>query len=191
MVPCEPFLVAYSASSVFTPTNASYNTSNGNLELTVGSGHGVTTSDTVRITPESLVFTCDMDNNATEHSYPQSGQPVYGNYTNVTATSTSTITVNVGTAGTDKQWTPSAATYDPATGLLELTIGTGHGLTIDEGVVIADNSLTFTCTMDGNSSQKKYPRPAIDRAGGRSIPTVAVSDTTITVNVGVSPADKL
>ena len=72
-----------------------------------------------------------MDNDATEHSYPQSGQPVYGNYTNVTATSTSTITVNVGTAGTDKQWTPSAATYDPATGLLELTIGTGHGLTID------------------------------------------------------------
>ena len=75
--------------------------------------------------------------------------------------------------------------------MLELTIGTGHGLTIDEGVVIADNSLTFTCAMDGNQSQKTYPRPSIDRAGGRSIPTVAVSDTTITVNVGASPADKL
>tara|TARA_B100000131_G_scaffold271618_1_gene272085 strand:- start:55 stop:996 length:942 start_codon:yes stop_codon:yes gene_type:complete len=132
-----------------------------------------------------------MDNDATEHSYPQSGQPVYGNYTNVTGTSTSTITVNVGNAGTNKQWTPTDATYDPATGLLELTIGTGHGLTIDEGVVIADNSLSFTCTMDGNSSTKTYPRPTIDRAGGRSIPTVAVSDTTITVNVGASPADKL
>ena len=45
--------------------------------------------------------------------------------------------------------------------------------------------------MDGNSSTKTYPRPTIDRAGGRSIPTVAVSDTTITVNVGASPADKL
>ena len=182
---------ASAASSVFTPTNASYNASSGDLELTIGSGHGVTTSDTVRITPESLVFTCDMDNDATEHSYPQSGQPVYGNYTNVTGTSASTITVNVGNAGTNKQWTPTDATYDPATGLLELTIGTGHGLTIDEGVVIADNSLTFTCAMDGNQSQKTYPRPSIDRAGGRSIPTVAVSETTITVNVGSSPANKL
>ena len=182
---------ASAASSVFTPTNASYNASSGDLELTIGSGHGVTTSDTVRITPESLVFTCDMDNDATEHSYPQSGQPVYGNYTNVTGTSTSTITVNVGNAGTNKQWTPTDATYNPANGLLELTIGTGHGLTIDEGVVIADNSLTFTCAMDNNQSQKTYPRPSIDRAGGRSIPTVAVTDTTITVNVGASPQNKL
>ena len=180
---------ASAASSVFTPTNASYNTSNGNLELTVGSGHGVTTSDTVRITPESLVFTCDMDNDATEHSYPQSGQPVYGNYTNVTATSTSTITVNVGTAGTDKQWTPSAATYDPATGLLELTIGTGHGLTIDEGVVIADNSLSFTCTMDGNSSNKAYPR-ATDPITGKWLSVFNVDYNKLSINVGKSPLRK-
>ena len=181
---------AYSASSIFTPTDATYNAGNGNLELTVGSGHGVTTSDSVRITPEALTFTCTMDNNATEHHYPQSGQPVYGNFTNVTATSTNTITVNVGTAGSDQQWTPTNASYDPATGDLVLEIAS-HGLTLDEGIVIADNSLTFTCAMDGNSSQKTYPRPTIDRAGGRSLPISAFTTDTITVNVGASPADKL
>ena len=54
------------------------------------------------------------------------------------------------------------ATYDPATGQLVLTIGSGHGLTIGEGVVIADGGLSFTCTMDGNTSTKAYPRNGID-----------------------------
>jgi len=182
---------ASAASSVFTPTDASYNAANGRLELTLGAGHGVTTSDTVRITPDSLVMTCGMDANATEHSYPQSGHPAYGNYVNVESTTTGTITVDVGTPGTNKNFTPTDATYDPATGLLELTIGTGHGIDIDEGLVINQDSLTFTCTMDGNQSQKTYPRFGKDYWNGRSLPTVAVSDTTVTVNIGTSPANKL
>ena len=51
-------------------TNATYNGVTGDLVLTIGS-HSYTTSNTVKIAPNSLTFTCDKDNNATDHSYPR------------------------------------------------------------------------------------------------------------------------
>ena len=152
---------AGAANTVLSPTNATYDGGTGLLELTVPSGHGVTTSNTVRIAENSITMTCGMDNNATEHSYPQVGQPAYGNNRPVTAVSTTTITVDVGQAGANTTFTPTNATYDPVSGLLVLTIGS-HNLSLDEGIVIANDSLTFTCTMDGNQSQKTYPRAAVD-----------------------------
>ena len=181
---------ANAATALLSPTNATYDASNGLLELTVGSGHGVTTSNEVRIAENALTMTCGMDNNVTEHSYPQIGHPSYGNNRPVTATSTNTITVDVGTPGVEKLFTPTGAEYYPDTGILTLTIGSGHGLTIDEGIVIADDSLTFTCTMDGNQSQKTYPRASVDYVSGRSIPITAYTDETISVNVGISGANQ-
>ena len=63
-------------------------------------------------------------------------------------------------------------------------------MSIDEGIVIADDSLTFTCGMDNNQSQKTYPRAGIDYASGRSIPIVATTAETITINVGQSGANQ-
>ena len=54
----------------------------------------------------------------------------------------------------------SNATYDPTTGLLELTIGS-HSLTTSNSVKIKNGSLIFTCDLDGNTSQKAYPRPSL------------------------------
>ena len=48
-------------------TAATYNPSNGNLEMTIGS-HSFTTSDTVTIGADKLSFTCDADNHATSHT---------------------------------------------------------------------------------------------------------------------------
>ena len=175
---------------IFTPTTATYNPANGDLTFTTATAHNLTTSNTIRFQPESLVFTCDMDNDATEHRYPQDGQPAFGNNLVITGTTSNTVTVNVGTAGTDVQFTPTAGSYDPATGIMTLEIG-AHTLDVGEGVVIADNSLTFTCLMDGNQSPKTYPRPSIDRVSGRSIPIAGKTATTISVNVGKSPADRL
>ena len=45
--------------------------------------------------------------------------------------------------------------------------------------------------MDNNQSQKTYPRAAVDYVSGRSIPIVATSAETITVDVGVAGANKL
>ena len=174
----------------YTPSTATYNPANGDFIMTV-TGHSVTTSNSISLSPESFTFTCAMDGNATEHSLPQSGQVAYGNALVVTATTADTFTINVGASGPDQQWTPTDATYDPATGALVLTIGSGHGLSIGEGVVLDDDSLSFTCTMDGNTDTKTYPRSGHDPYSGRSIPIDSVSDTTITLNVGVSPANKL
>ena len=175
---------------IFTPTNATYDPANGNLTFTTATAHNLTTSNSVRFQPESLVFTCDMDGDITEHKYPKDGQPAYGNNLPVASTTTNTVTVNVGTSGPNVQFTPTGATYDPATGILTLEIG-NHTLDVGEGVVIASDSLTFTCAMDGNQSQKTYPRASTDYAAERSLPITGKTATSISVNVGVSPANKL
>ena len=85
-----------------------------------------------------------------------------------------------------QQFTATGATYDPATGLVVATIGS-HTLDVGNLINIADNSLTFTCTQDGNGSNHSYPRPT-DPASGANLPILATTSTTITFNVGVSSA---
>ena len=106
---------------IFTPTNATYDPANGNLTFTTATNHNLTTTNSVRFQPESLVFTCDMDGDITEHKYPKDGQPAYGNNLVITGTTTNTVTVNVGTSGPNVQFTPTAATYDPATGIMAVS----------------------------------------------------------------------
>ena len=86
------------------------------------------------------------------------------------------------TAGTT--FTPSGATYDPATGDLVLTIGS-HSLVVGQRVRILDGAIRFTCSQDGNSSNHDYPR-STDPASDTDLVITAEDATTITVNVGVS-----
>ena len=88
------------------------------------------------------------------------------------------------TSGTG-QFTPTAATYDPATGEMVLTIG-AHLISPGDTVRLTTASLTFTCTSDGNSAQIAYPRTT-DPAAGKELLVNATGLTTITVNVGASP----
>jgi len=83
-------------------------------------------------------------------------------------------------------FTPSAATFDPATGVMELTIGT-HALTTDHFIKIAPLGLTFTCAHDSHATNHSYPRSGgADTVYNKSVAITAVSATTITVNVGTS-----
>ena len=104
-----------------------------------------------------------------------------------------------GTAPT--YYTPGVGTnYDPATGELEFAIG-AHSHEVGQKVLIAPNSLTFTCALDGNVAQKTYPRASgedgtatgagdnrgeADPAYNKDLNIIAVTATTITVNVGTS-----
>jgi hypothetical protein len=109
-------------------TNVSYDSSTGRLTFT-SNGHGLTTSSQIRIKKESLTFTCGLDNNATQHKYPRTTDPIFDNkldftgasagYTgslsgdysliiNIIAKTTNTFTVRVTNAVVD---TPSAAEY--------------------------------------------------------------------------------
>ena len=83
-------------------------------------------------------------------------------------------------------FTPTGATYDAATGVMVITIGS-HSLALGRRITIADNSLTFTCSQDGNGSNHTYPR-STDPASGANLEIIATTATTITVNVGASPA---
>ena len=81
-----------------------------------------------------------------------------------------------------QQFTPINATYDPVTGISTITI-VNHGLSVDDHINIATNSLTFTCDLDGNATPHTYPR-VTDPAAGQYIRIESVTDNTITVNVG-------
>ena len=174
----------------FTPTDASYNPASGDLVLTIA-GHGLSVNDSINIAENGLTFTCAMDGNASQKTYPTSASSNYQKYVQITSVTADTLTVNIGNAGADELFTPTNATYDPATGDLVLTIGT-HGLAVGEGIVIDNNSLTFTCAMDGNSTNHSYPRSGIDEYSGKSATITAVDYTngTITVNINAAGTNR-
>ena len=168
----------------YTPSNASYNTSTGDITLTLGN-HNVSIGDTIFIRDSALTFTCNMDSNQAQKTYPRPGIDPYANKgIEVTGVAGTTVTINVGSAGTDRFYTPSDADYNPVTGDLTVTIGQ-HGLGVGRNVVLADNSFTFTCALDGHGTQHNYPRPGIDPYAGKSIPITNVGLTTHTVTNAV------
>ena len=92
----------------------------------------------------------------------------------------------------NSSFTPTAATYKPATGVLTLTIGT-HSLQIGDEIYIAEDGLRFTCALDGHATYHDYPRGSgVPNATGHDgffeapCRITARTDTTVTVNVGIS-----
>ena len=81
-------------------------------------------------------------------------------------------------------YTPTNATYDPATGVAVLTIP-NHGLTNGDFIKFAPESLVFTCATDSNQSQHAYPR--VGDGNYNAFMEITASDaTTVTVNAGIS-----
>jgi len=81
------------------------------------------------------------------------------------------------------QLTPTGATYISETGLLTLTI-VNHGLTLANTVTLDNNSLVFRCSRDNFTSDHPYPR-ATDPAAGQTLEIIALTEDTITLDVGV------
>ena len=79
-------------------------------------------------------------------------------------------------------FTPTAATYDPTTGFLVLTIGS-HTIKVGDQIKIAPYSLNFTCSMDSHASDHLYPRDTDPFGNSKGIVVDAVTSTTITVKV--------
>jgi hypothetical protein len=85
--------------------------------------------------------------------------------------------------------TPTNATYNPANGVLVLTIA-NHGLINGDAVVLDTGSICFTCSKDSNNSTHCYPR-ATDPAAGQYLTVSNVTTNTFRVNVGASaPSDQ-
>ena len=163
-----------------TPTNATYNATTGDFVIYFGSAHGVTTSDQISLDDNSFTFSCDMGRSATTKTYPRPGSdPQAGQNMPVTAVTTYSITVNVGTSPL-VEWNVTNAVYDPATGTTALTIG-AHNLEAGTSIKLKDESLIFKCTKDNNVTTHAYPR-----AAGKYQPTTYqdgnCSDVLATVN---------
>ena len=168
--------------STHTPYNATYDASTGEFVAFIGS-HAFEAGDMVMIKPNSVVFTCTLDGNVTEHAAPAAHHPAYRTPVELTAVTADSITMNIGTGtgGTHtyvrsevgaidsdalvftdpasyvKHYTPTTATYNAVSGASVLTIP-GHDLTTEDYIEFTPYSFTFTCAQDGNATEHSYPR---------------------------------
>ena len=140
--------VTASTGGQFTPTKANYTSRTGVLILTIPN-HGLTTSDTIQIADDGLIFTCDEDQFFTEQPYPRSTDPASGQNLTITTVTTDTITVNVGSGG-----------------------GAGTGAAI-EAVVGAGGTLALNVTSAGTGY--KNPRIVIPEPVYENMEVVGVS----------------
>ena len=116
--------------------------------------------DFVTVDENGLIFTCEMDDRATKHSYPRKSDPAYNSPLAVKAVSGDVITVFVGKSPI-VNYTPTGATYEPTTGVMELTIGS-HSIVAGQSIKLAEGGVTFSCAQDGNTANKAYPRSLTD-----------------------------
>ena len=140
--------IIVTAAVTHTPSKANYTSRTGVLRLTVAN-HGLTSSDTIRIADDGLIFTCDEDQHFTEQPYPRSTDPASGQDLTITSVTTNTITVNVGSGG-----------------------GAGTGAVID-AVVGAGGTLALSVTSAGTGY--KNPRIVIPEPVYENMEVVGVS----------------
>ena len=135
--------------------------------------HGLGVGRNVVLVDNSFIFTCDLDGNVEQKSYPRPGtDPYAGKSIEIT---------NVGFT----EHTPTNVSYDAATGVVEFTINS-HGFNNGDYIMVADGSLVFTCDLDGNVAQKAYPRAGYDLPSNRWMEVSIVSGDVFSINVGPS-----
>ena len=132
-----------------------------------------------------------MDDQFSLHTYPRSTDPVSNSWLSVGNVTTNTFTVNVGTT-LPVTYTPSGATYDPVTGLMELTIG-NHTITANTSIKLTQGAITFKCDEDSQATQHAYPRATIDThtatTGTTYNPTTGIMNITTTAAHGMRTGD--
>ena len=203
-------------------TGTSYDPLNGNLVIQTASSHGLSVGDLIRINDGGITFTCATDGNGSLHPYPRSTDPASNKILTITAVTTNTFTVNVGTSSdtsthafhsavansikkVNARFNVINAVYNGGpgvkdvhneTGLNEgeivLTLDRAHNLSSGNTIMIVDNSLIFTCTMDNRATEHPYPRstdPASRKTSGLNNGILGVtirSTTKLLVQVGPS-----
>ena len=101
-------------------------------------------------------------------------------------------TIDTTKSVSNSTFTPTNATYSPSTGNMTITIGS-HSLTVGQEIFILEGGITFTCALDGNATLHPYPRASgVPNVTGHDpfwnapIKITSVTDTSITLNVGIS-----
>jgi hypothetical protein len=87
--------VDYYIPTYFTPSNVTYDPVTGVAVFTINN-HGFSDGQKIKIAQESLIFTCTLDGNATEHAYPRRTDPAFNNWLSISNATTNTFEVTVG-----------------------------------------------------------------------------------------------
>ena len=161
-------------------TGTTYDPATGLLKMFIGD-HNLAVGTNIKLTADSLSFTCTTDGNTSVKTYPRASGTGANAGTPDPAYNTALAIIADGVSST-----ATGANYNPATGVLQITQN-AHGFVVGDKIRIADNSLSFTCTKDGNHETKTYPR-STDPFSGRWLRISAKTDNTFTVNVGPSSA---
>ena len=228
---------------ITTITNVDYNEPSGVATVTTMTPHGFNSGS--EVTMAGIAFTCPSGTGITTTIFPdpQKSYVVDTIVNEPSAGLSKTFTSVVGSAVGYKHtynpaihsfvrarkdavtltggssYTPTAAGYNPSTGIVSFTIpchemldstatnlkdaGAGtaynanvgiltvhttttHGYENGELIRFDDDALTFTCAMDGNTAQKKYPR-ASDPTRGVWLPISNKTASTFELEVGRSP----
>ena len=148
--------------AAFTPTNAVYNEGTGDMEITIGS-HSLTTANRVEIIENGITFTCSQDGGTSEHAYPRklsvtsspNSDPAYEKKLNITATSPTSITVNVGASPIGQQYAHTfvSALADSVT-VNEYTAGSDEVLAVEQPDITLGAGESGTVSLVGQFIDK-------------------------------------
>ena len=189
-----------------------YDPNTGLMRVNIGS-HSLKVGTSVKLGNDSFTFSCGFGGAtgaAAQKTYPRSGDPARDTAVNIEAVTANTITLQVGPAGVntgahtyvsggtvisggayDHTWAGGTSIkavtsggYTLASGELDLEIGT-HSLQNSDKILIALDSIGFTCTMDNRATEHFYPR-ITDPAAKSELTLTRQGTTRIRVNVGKS-----
>jgi len=181
-------------------TTASYDNVTGLLNITTQNPHNFELGIVKQVKLSRLEFACANEHagvttsffpeaaigsGSTDLSYPVLSV-IKGDYKH-SFISADNDAVNV-TSGSENgnQKTPNEATYNPTSGLLELSFSNVHGMSTGDTITLDNNSLTFTCDRDNYTTQHEYPRSS-DPISGVTTAIVVTSTKSFSINVGASP----
>ena len=79
-------------------SGTTYSPTTGNLVIKTASAHGLSVGNLIRINDGGITFTCATDSNGSNHPYPRATDPASGKILTITAVTSDTFTVDVGTS---------------------------------------------------------------------------------------------
>ena len=179
-------------------TTAFYDNTTGFLEVITADQHNFESGIVNQVKFHRLEFTCSGSYGITTTFFPSNNNvglgstsleysildtsPGYYDHIFVSGVSGGCVASN---GNTNTYTAKPGTTYNPATGELVLQFSGVHGLTTVNKLTINDGAVTFTCDRDSYATEHSYPRPT-DPASGQALTITAVTNTTVTVNVGTS-----
>jgi len=172
----------------FNVTNATYDANSGLVTMTTDTSHGLSTTTSIGITTNGLVYSCSMDQYSSEHAYPRTTDPAHNTALYPTAVTSNNVTVNVGVS-TRVEYNINHADYNELIGIMTAYVPTAHGITTATGVgrnvKLKNESIYFSCSQDNYATKQLYPKGGDPYYNG-SLITRVLSNTQIETQVGPS-----